>query len=125
MQHPGGFDNPAECSVPAPQRAFALSTSLFFFFSFTGLSAGFGVLASQGDQPKKGEKKFFPAPCCQGSRQSRDLGPELSPRKSGRFVRATPCQCREVTRFPPSDAQNRGRCEGGRVNHKPQGVSDF
>ena len=113
----------SRCTLP-------LNMKLDIFFVYTsGLSAGFGVLASQGDQPKKGEKKKkFPHLVVRAlinHPYGGDLGPELSPRKCGRFVRATPCQCREVTRFPPSDAQNRGRCEGGRMNHKPQGVSDF
>ena len=34
----------------------------FFFWGGAGLPAGSGGLASQGDQPKKGEKNFFFAP---------------------------------------------------------------
>ena len=40
--------------VSVPAESF-----FFFFFRCTGLPAGSGVLASQGDQPKKGGIFFF------------------------------------------------------------------
>ena len=91
----------------------------------SGLSAGFVVLASQGYQPKKGGKKIFPRLVVRAlinHPYGGDLGPPVNAAAS--CVRL-PSSAEGVTRFPPSDAQNRGRCEGGRVNHKPQGVSDF
>ena len=67
------------------------------------------------------EKKFNrEGPGRAGQKKPAKKGPELSPRKSGRcarFARATPCQCKKVRLFLPSDAQNRER--RGRVNHKP------
>ena len=54
----------------------------FFFLKFTGLPAGSGGLASQGDQPKKGEKIFFSR--LQGFRQ--DLGFQ----KLGGTIKKTP-----------------------------------
>ena len=101
---------------------------IFFFLRLQGFPQDLGFWPPRGTSQKKVKKKFFPRLVVRAlvnHPYGGDLGPELSPRKSGRFVRATPCQCREVTRFPPSDPQNRRRCEGGRVNHKPQGVSDF
>ena len=43
---------------------FLIKIAFFFCPIISGLPAGSGVLASQGDQPKKGEKFFFFAPCC-------------------------------------------------------------
>ena len=57
---------PHGCGTVAVLQGVLLSRVLLLFFInsdifllFAGLPAGSGVLASQGDQPKKGEKKFF------------------------------------------------------------------